>query len=354
MTRRTPTVRWAAAAAVTGLLLAGCGGGSGPDQSSGGDSGVTVTNCGAEEAFPSPAERIYVNDGNMTSMLLHLGAEDQIEMVVGLERHTEVLSTVYGQGVVDALPTVDKDSISLEHVIAQKPDVVVAGWNYGYTEENNLTPDGLREHDIAPYVLSESCRQEDGARGTMPPWEALYSDMENLGENTGREEAADEAVTDIKDRLAELEEAPQAKEAPTVFVFDSASKDVLTSGSFGGPQAVIEAAGAESGTADVEDTWTRVSWERLVSSEPDVFAFVDYPGQTYEEKVRALRTNPGTKDLEAVEEERFVNLPYAAWTSGPLNIDAAEQLRTALEEYELVPESGIEPEHDLRPQGTTE
>lgn len=352
MTRTTRTARSAAAGGALTLtvgLLAACGGGADSDATSAAGSGeVTVTNCGAEETFPSPAERIYVNDGNMTSMLLSLGAQDQIATVVGLERHREALTTVYGKDVIEALPDAGVDtSISLEHVIAQKPDVVVAGWNYGYREENNLTPDGLKAHDIAPYVLSESCRQADGKRGTMPPWEALETDITNLGEITGKVDEAKRVNEDIAKRLKALEEAPQAKEAPTVFLFDSASKDVFTSGAFGGPQAIIEAAGARNGAEDVKDTWTRVSWERLVASEPDYFAFVEYPAQSYEDKVKALRTNPATKDLTAVKEGRIINLPYAVWTSGPLNIDAAEALRKALEEADLVPASDIEPQLDL-------
>src|SRR5699024_2302692 len=154
---------------------------------------------------------------------------------------------------------------------------------------------------------------------------------------------------DIKERLKALEDAPQPKKEPTVFLFDSGTKDIFTSGSFGGPQAIIEAAGARNATADVKDTWTEVSWERLVASKPDFFAFVDYPGQSYRQKIRVLQTNPATKDLPAVKQERFINLPISAWTSSPLNIDAAEQLRAALEQHHLVPASDIEPEHDLRP-----
>ena len=50
--------------------------------------------------------------------------------------------------------------------------------------------------------------------------------------------------------------------------------------------------GGNSGTADVAaveaydpvaDTWTTVSWERLVRSSPDFIAFVDYDGQTFED-----------------------------------------------------------------------
>ncbi len=350
-----PPSRHRALRAVAGLgllgLLAGCGatadtGGSTEQEE------VTVTNCGQEVDLPSPAERMYVTgDGNMLAMVLALGAQDQIAGVTGLDDGKAVLSTVYGQDVVEGLPVASKDYPTLENAIAHTPDVVFSGWNYGFTEEKNFTPDALAEHDIDSYILSESCRQEDGQRGTMPPWEALYTDMENLGKITGREERAEDVVDDMRSRLADLEDAPQAKEEPTVFLFDSGTKDIFTSGSFGGPQAIIEAAGAKNATEDVEDTWTEVSWERLVASKPDFFAFVDYPGQTFEQKVKVLKTNPATKNLPAVKEERFINLPISAWTSSPLNIDAAEQLRKGLEEHDLVPRSDIEPEHDLVPQG---
>ena len=163
------------------------------------------------------------------------------------------------------------------------------------------------------------------------------------------EDRATEVNDDIARRRAALEEAPQATKPPTVFVFDSGTKQIFTSGSFGAPQAIIEAAGAKNATADVKDTWTEVSWEQLVSSDPDFFAFVDYEGQSFEDKVKVLESNPATRDLPAVKEKRFLNLPIPAWTSSPLNINSAEQLRVALEEHDLVPESDIEPEHDLQP-----
>ncbi|WP_338749907.1 ABC transporter substrate-binding protein [Janibacter alittae] len=340
----------AAAVAVLGGLLAGCGSGAGDPSAAQTKGEVTVTNCGAEETFPSPAERLLVTgDGNMVAMVLALGAQDQIAGVTGVDGPNETLSVAYGQDVVDALPVASKDYPTMENTIATKPDVVVSGWNYGFSEEKNFTPDALRDHGIAPYVLSESCRQADGARGTMPPWEALYADLENLGQITGRDDVAEEVTTDIKDRLDALDGLPRATKTPTVFLFDSGTKDIFTSGAFGGPQAIIEAAGAKNAAADVQDTWTEVSWERLVASEPDFFAFVDYSGQSFQDKVRVLESNPATKDLPAVREKRYLNLPISAWTSSPLNIDAAEHLRMALEDHGLAPGTDIEPTHDLRP-----
>ncbi|MFD4431249.1 iron transporter, partial [Nocardia sp. NPDC058497] len=63
-------------------------------------------------------------------------------------------------------------------------------------------------------------------------------------------------------------------------------------------------------------------------------------------KFELLRTKSGITGLRAVRDGRFFNLPYALWTSGPLNIDAAEQIRKQLEAWNLVPISGIAPRAD--------
>lgn len=336
MTPRTFRSQGALAAAAV-LVLSGCGLAATEQSAEGG--GVTVTNCEKEVAFPSPAERLFVNDSNLISMVLALGAGDQVAAVTSIGRDEKVLTEHYGPAVGE-LNQVSDDYPTLETVIAAKPDVMVAGWNYGYDETKQLTPDSLAQRDIAAYVLTESCRQTDGkARGIVDAWTALRDDMTNLGAITGREEKAAEVVADFDKRLSALSAAPTAEEKPTVFVFDSGEKAVFTSGAYGAPNAIIEAGGGVNGMADLKDTWTEVSWERLAASKPDAFVFVDYPGQTFEQKVAVLKANPATRDLPAVTQGRFLNLPYAMWTSGPLNIDAAEELRASLEAWGLAPRS---------------
>lgn len=195
-------------------------------------------------------------------------------------------------------------------------------------------------------MLTESCRQGDGTgRGVVDPWTALRTDLRNLGRITGRDNEAAEIVDDLDARLTALGQAPRPSEPPTVFLFDSGEKAIYSSGSFGAPQAISTAGGGRNALDDLEDTWTEVSWERLAAAKPEAILFVDYPPQTFEQKVRILKSHPATRDLDAVREERFLNLPYALWTSGPLNIDAAEQVREALERWRLVPHSGITPKH---------
>lgn len=305
---------------------------------------VTITNCGVPSTFPSPAKRLFVNDGNMISTVLALGAADQVAAISSLEADAPMLRRHYGPAL-DQLTIASPRQPARETVLANRPDVMVAGWNYGYTETRGVTPDSLRAAGIAPYILTESCRQRpgEGARGIVEPWTAVREDLTNLGEITGRQQRAAELNADIERRRHALHDAPTPQKPITVFLYDSGTDSLLTSGRFGGPEAIITAAGASNAANDVADTWSKVSWERVVASKPDVFAFVDYPPQTFAEKVAILRSRDGIKDLPAVNEGRFLNLSYSMWTSGPLNIDAAEQLRVALEGWGLAPPSGIRP-----------
>ncbi|QIS02887.1 ABC transporter substrate-binding protein [Nocardia brasiliensis] len=327
------------------LALAATVAGCAADRSASGD--LTVRNCDADVRFPSPAQRLFVNDGNLISMVLALGAQDQTVAVSSVQRDADTLRRHYGPAV-DKLKSVAPEYPSRETVLAQGPDVMVAGWSYGYDEAKNLTPDSLRKAGIAAYTLTESCRQRDGEkpRGIVEPWTALRTDLANLGAITGRTERATELNADLDRRLAALRAAPRAERTPTIFLFDSATDSLMSSGSFGAPQAILEAAGGRNALSDVPDTWTRVSWERLAAADPDAIMFVDYPPQTFAQKLDALRAKPGINQLRAVRDGRFLNLPYAMWTSGPLNIDAAEQIRKQLEQWDLVPASAIEPQAD--------
>lgn len=339
--RPVPVALVCAAAALTGCASPAS---SGQPSEPGAQRTVTVSNCGVPAQFPSPARRMFVNDGNMISMALALGAAEQVVAISSLEDDAPMLRRHYG-AALDAIPIASPRTAALETVLARRPDVVVAGWNYGYNEGTGLTPDALRGSGIAPYILTESCRQRAGerARGIVEPWTAVREDLTNLGVITGREQRAAELLADIDRRREALRRAPAPARPATVFLFDSATDTVFTSGRFGGPEAIITAAGARSATSDVADSWTRVSWERVVASRPDAFAFVDYPAQSFAEKVALLRARPGVAELPAVAQGRFLNLPYSMWTSGPLNIDAAESLRQALEEWGLAPPSGIRP-----------
>lgn len=344
---RRPVLGGLAVLALGATVLTACGSEDESATTSSGSGAITVENCGEEVTVDEPITELYAYDGGIISIALAAGARDELVAVTGMERDQPLLELAYPDDRVDELTVVGDTYPTLENALAVNPEMMFAGYGYGFSEARNLMPEMLHEHDIATYLLSETCQQEDGARGTMEPWTALTTDLRNIGKLTGHADTAEKVVADIEERRAALEAAPQGEEETTVFLFDSGTDAIFTSGSYGGPQAIFDTAGVTSATADVEDTWTEVGWERMAASDPDVIFFVDYPGQSYEEKVAVLKANPASRDLTAVREERFVNLPYAMWVSGPLNIDAAEWVRQAVEHFGLAPDSGIASDLDI-------
>jgi len=344
---RHPRLAPLVALALGTTILTACGAEETAADDASGKGAITVENCGEKLTVTEPVTELYAYDGGIISIALAVGARKELVAVTGLARDQQLLELAYPKDRVDELEIVGDDQPTLETVLALDPQMMFAGWGYGFSESRNLVPEMVRERGIETYLLSETCRQEDGDRGTMEAWAALRTDLLNIGELTGHDETAKKVVADIEERRDALESAPQAAKSPTAFLFDSGTDAIFTSGSFGGPQAIFDTAGVRSATADVEDTWTEIGWERFAAAKPDIIYFVDYPGQSYEEKVEVLKANPASRDLPAVKENRFVNLPYAMWVSGPLNIDAAEWVRRSLEHFGLAPESEIEPTLDI-------
>ncbi|MDU0478464.1 ABC transporter substrate-binding protein [Staphylococcus chromogenes] len=330
----------AALLVVAGSAVAGCGAPIGTSTNADKEA-VSIHNCGEVKNLHK-AKKLWAYDGSIIATALAAGAKDNLAYVSGIQRDRATLEAKYGD--LSGLNEVTPQAPSLEELVSKQPELYFAGWGYGLGESSNVTPEALQNHGIESYVLSESCKQAGGARGTVDPWEAANTDIRNIAQLAGDPAAAERTILDIDQRRQALVAAPHADRRPNVFLFDSAKDAVFTSGKFGGPQAILDTAGARNATEDIADTWTTVGWETLAAENPDVIAFVDYPGQEFAEKVHILKTHPATKNLPAVKNDRFINLPYALWTSGPLNIDAAEHVRAALENYHLVPATGHKPQ----------
>ena len=336
----------AARAVLAAALVCGVAACSAPTESESEDGAqaaeeVNLDNCGAPVESPSPAQRMLVTDASIAAITLAVDGADNIGGVTTVS-DKDLLTTAYGEDAA-GLNYITEDVATLETVLGADPDVVFSGWGYGLSDSSGITPDALAEREIATYLLSDSCRGEADEILAADPWDSLRTDLGNVAQIVGHPEAGDEAIADLDGRLDALTAAEHLRETPQVLVFDSAADGVFAPGGVGAPNAIVEAAGAENVLADVDERWTNASWETLAANPADAIVFVDYPMYTLADKIAQLRENPATRDIPAVREGRFINIPYAMWTSGPLNIDAAEIVRKGLEAYDLVPTSDIEP-----------
>lgn len=329
------------------VLLAGCGAAAPATASNG---LVTVENCGAELTFPSPATKIFANDSQVVLNLLALEADDQITAVAGIsDTRLDQLRDMYGAERIDKLPMKSDVSFNLEMIQAQQPDVVMAGYGWGYSVEKNITPDRLlSDFAIPAYTITPTCLP--GTIGSMTSWDEAFADLTNIGQIIGHEDRAQSQIDELNQRRAALEAAPQAEVKPSVLYITSVSKDGVASA--GQPhmfQTMIETAGARNSFEALDQKSPKVSWESITAADPDFIVLTDTGSGTgaFEEKVAALQENPATRSLDAVQQGRILRLPTDMGRSGVLMMDTSENLRQALESAGLLPASGLTPRMTL-------
>ncbi|WAC54686.1 ABC transporter substrate-binding protein [Gordonia sp. SL306] len=312
------------------LVLSGCGAQVEEAAPESGSAAVTVQNCRVPLTVPGRPDRVVTNDTGITEIMFALGLSDRMvgyTSYAGKERDIESSPWRADFGRTTSLG----DGFTREVVQSADPDFVFAGWNYGFKEATGVTPEWIRTLGATPYQLTEACRQPGTTeRGIMPPLDALYSDLANIGDIFGARDRADALIADYRAEVAKADEtAPPIDRRARVFVFDSADPNPFTSGRYAAPQQIISEAGGANIFADLADSWISTSWEAAAQRDPQIILIVDYgagPQNTVDAKIRQLETHPLMSQTEAVREKRFLALPYAALVESPRNPAAITQV----------------------------
>ena len=322
---------------LSAVVLAGCGARVDDTASeTPAGSAVTVTNCNAPLTVPSSPTRVITNDTGITEMMFALGLGDRMVGYTtsgGADR--DIASSPWKQDF--ATTPFLGEAFTREVIGAADPDFVFAGWNYGFRESTGVTPDWISTIGATAYQLTEACRQPGTTRrGIMPPLDALYQDLTNLGDLFGVRQRADDLVKIYRaevDRAAR--NAPPPDERARVFLFDSADPSPFTAGRNAAPEQIIGDAGGENVFTDLDDSWTTVSWEAAAQRDPQVIVIVDYgagPSNTVQAKIGQLKTQPLMAGTTAVRENNIISFPYAAMVEGPRNPAAITDLAKFLRE----------------------
>ncbi|MFF0964927.1 ABC transporter substrate-binding protein [Streptomyces sp. NPDC003703] len=289
---------------------------------------VTLTNCGTPVTYDKVPERVVTNDVGITELMFALGLEDRM---AGYAMPDD-------KGDLDAVPYKDayrkvkwlsKDQLTKENVLDARADLVFAGWNYGFREDGGFTPDSLKKLGIPSYILTESCHngRSKTSRGIMPPLDALYADLTNLGRLFGVEQRAARLIADYRKQIADVRaQAPQGAERPKVFLYDSGQDQPFTAGRYAAPEQIITEAGGVNVMHDAADSWTTVGWESVVDRDPDVIVICDYGDVSAEQKKKFLLSYAPLRDVSAVKNRRIFVLDYVDLVESPRNPSAVARL----------------------------
>lgn len=287
---------------------------------------VTVRSCNRDVVFEEVPKRVVSNDVNLTEMMLALKLQDRMVGYTGISGW-KTLDEALREGVKE-LPELSAKYPTKEVLLGVDADFYFAGWNYGMKPGGEVTPETLAPLGIKVYELTESCIHIMAK--AKPTMEDMYVDLLNLGRIFRVEDRAQALVDGYRRQLAGImEEVGTIARPVRVFVYDSGEEKPFTSGRFGIPTAMIEAAGGVNILDDVEKSWTEVSWEPVIERNPEVVVIVNYGEVTAEQKIAFMKNNPAFAHVDAVRNDRFVVLEYVEATPGPRNIAAIGRLAKA-------------------------
>ena len=254
---------------------------------------VTVQSCNRQVSFDAPPTRAVSNDVNLTEMMLALGLQDSMVGYTGVSGW-KTLDEKLHEGVAE-LPELSPKYPTKEVLLGADADFYFAGWNYGMNVGGEVTPEILKKFGIKVYELSESCihiMERDKAS-----MDDMYADLLNLGTIFDVRDRAEALVSGYKAELAELQTTLKRGDEPLrVFVYDSGQDQVFTSGRYGIPTAMIEAAGGKNIVDDVESSWVKIGWEAVVERNPEVIVIVNYGEVTAAQKRDFMMNNPAVQE----------------------------------------------------------
>lgn len=283
---------------------------------------TVIDNCGTPVPVADPPERVLAIKSTSIEMLLALGLQDRI------------IATAYQDGPFAAawadrgagLDLIAEKVPSAEATLALDPDFIYAGWESILTTEGVGDRAALADLGIRTYVSPAACR-EPAYKPARLSFDDVYDEIAEVGTIFDASAAAADVVDGMRSRLDEL--TPDTRGLSALWYSSGSDTPYIGAGS-GAPQMIMDAVGLTNIAADVDDSWTSMSWEAVVDRDPDVIVLVDSTWNTADHKKEVLRANPATAQLRAVQEDRYLVVPFAATEAGVRNVEAVDTLLTQL------------------------
>ncbi|WP_203433958.1 putative F420-0 ABC transporter substrate-binding protein [Jiangella asiatica] len=288
---------------------------------------VTVDNCGVEVSVDAPPERVVTIKSTSTEMMLALGLGD---LLVGTAFADGPLPDEYA-GQLDAVPVLSDNVPGQEALLDVEPDFVYGGWESNFAADTAGERSSLADFGIDTYVSPAAC-QDPAYQPDPMTFDELFAEIHEVASFFDAEDRAQDLVAE---QQALLDQVAEPGAGLTAFWFSSGEDAPFVGGDIGAPAMIMRELGLENIFADVDATWSNVSWEQVIDRDPDVIVLVDAAWNTADDKIERLESNPATAALPAVAEQRYLRLPFAASEAGVRNAQAVVDLAAQLAELGL-------------------
>lgn len=288
---------------------------------------ATVDNCGAEVVFERVPQRLVLLRSASVPALHELGVLDRAVARAGAypEEYFDEATLAELRDIPQLGGDVDGTGhlqISKETVIAQKPDLV-------FGEIESLPRASLAQAGIP--LLEEPAMCASGA-DPSPDYDAVYEQLRLYGEVFDAEEAAENTVAELQDRVrAATETGHRASEeeetrSAAVLYPTVGGGTTYAYGTASMAHAQLEAAGFTNAFEGTSERVFEIGSEELLGRDPDVLILLHSEGGP-EPVADAVRQLAGGDELTAVKnDDVLVQLLNFSEPATPLAVTGLERI----------------------------
>ncbi len=310
---------------------------------------LTLDNCGVPLTFTKAPGKAVTIGQSATEILYSLGLGDK---VVGTSLWFNNVLPRF-KDLNDKIPRLADNDPSFEAVINKRPELVAVQFEWMVGPQGVVgTRQQFNEMKIPTYLMPSDCEGKDnlvGADGTrLRPFsiDSLYKTVTQLAQIFDVQARGAELNADLQARLAKAQASVKGKhlkDASAVFWFSSADLNVdpYVAGRKGIPAFMMDTLGIRN-IVQSDEEWPTVGWETIAKANPTilVLARMDrrrFPADDFQKKLEFLKTDPVTKNMDAVKHNRIVILDAQAMEATIRTFDGIDELADAIDKFDLHP-----------------
>lgn len=290
---------------------------------------VTIDNCGLEITYDAVPTRAVTMNQAATEIMLALGLEGSM---VG----TAYMDDEIRPDLADAyasVPVLADEYPSQEVLFNAEPDFVYGVYRSAFGDEAAGPRAELNGLGIGSYLSEVAC-EDEALRPDKATFDVVFDEIRTIGAIFGVTDRAEALIADMQAQLDEVlatvTESSGDGEPVSIFWFDSGDDEPFVGACCGTPNMIIEAVGAENVFADASGNWATVSWEEVIARDPAAIVIIEADWSPAQDKIDLLLNNSAYASIAAVQNERFITIPFSATTLGVRNVDAVVALAEGL------------------------
>ncbi|RDY24908.1 iron ABC transporter substrate-binding protein [Romboutsia maritimum] len=266
-----------------------------------------------------PAQKAVTLSQFMTEMLLALDLGDKM---VGTALLDNPILPEYEEAYkkIPEIKIAEGHSISKEGFLATGADFV-SGWDMSVSNETTGAPDELISKGITPFKCKSLA-----PNATV---DTVYEDFDLLGKIFGVQDKSKVVIDKMKSDIKAVEDKvgdTKKEEKVKMMVYDSGDNDAMVVGA-GLANNLIEIAGGNNIFGTQKEIYPHVSWESIVSENPEVILVTDFmAGTPAQQKIDFLKKNPALKNVNAIKNNKIYVVGLADLSPGVRNAHVIEKM----------------------------